>query len=247
VRPRHRTEAFRRNVEGNHRRLAAVVHDGAGGGRAAGDRRIQRGHAFRQIVAEAADMADRKCLGGSVHREIGVVETVDPGRCDDGTRAGAVERDRQFRLPPEQRKQRDHEPRAVRGKHGQDEFHRVGQLNRDHRIIRQPGFDEMRRQGSNRAIGLGKGQALRRLAGDTRLVERIEQRQRIRLARQDTPEQDVERRRCVSLDHVVHFDGRSCRRHQVSGRYPVNAVACGRSIRFQRAIHCSGALNRGIA
>ena len=74
-------------------------------------RQVERGHAFRQIGAEAADMADRKRFGGGVHGEIGMVDAVDLARGHDRARAGAIERHRQFRLPPEQRKQRDHEAR----------------------------------------------------------------------------------------------------------------------------------------
>ena len=129
----------------------------------------------------------------------------------DRARAGAIERDRQFRLPPEQRKQRDDQPGAMRGQHGQHEFDGIRQLNRDHGIGRQARFDEMRRQRRDRAIGLREGQAFWRLAGDARLVERIEQRQRIRLPRQDPAKQSVERRRCVGLDHGITSRCDGCR------------------------------------
>ena len=140
--------------------------------------------------------------------------------------AGAVERDRQFRLPPEQRQQRDDQAGAMGGQHRQHELDGVGQLNRDHGIGRQAGFDEMRRQRRDGAVGLREGQALWRLAGDARLVEGIEQRQRVRLPRQDPAKQSVERRRCVGLDHGVNFvcgsssdfDCGPAFCHQVSGR-----------------------------
>ena len=132
------TEAVRRHVERNHRRLAAILDDRA---RWSADspqhRLIERGHAFGQIVAEAADVADRKSFGGGVHGEVGVDDAVDPADGDDGARAGAVERDRQFRLAPQQRQQRDHQAGAMRGQHGQRELDRVRQLHRDHRIGRQ--------------------------------------------------------------------------------------------------------------
>ena len=107
---------------------------------------------------------------------------------DDRARAGAIERDRQFRLPPQLRKQRDNQTGAMRGKHRQHELDGVGQLHRDDRIGRQAGFDEMRRQRRDRPVGLRKGQAPRRLSGDALLVERIEQRRRIRLPGQDAVE-----------------------------------------------------------
>ena len=52
-------------------------------------------------------------------------------------------------------------------------------------------------------VGLHKGQPLRRLAGDALLVGRIHQRQRVRLPREDAPEQDIEGRRCVGVGHGV--------------------------------------------
>ena len=78
---------------------------------------------------------------------------------DDGARAGAVERDRQFRLPPELRQQRDHKAGAMRGQHRQHEFDGVRQLHRDHRIGRQARLDEMRRQRGDRAVGLARRSA----------------------------------------------------------------------------------------
>ena len=46
---------------------------------------------------------------------------------------------------------------------------------------------------------------------------------------------------------VHHFCCGSALCHQVSGKAPVSAVAADHSIRFQRAIHWSATLNRGIA
>ena len=107
-------------------------------------------------------------------------------------------------------------------------------------LVGKPGFDEMRRQRRDRPIGLREGQALRRLAGDARLVEGIEQRRRVRLARQDPSKQSVERRRCVGLDHGITSVGRS--RPLPPGFRKIarqRGGLSGRSIRFQRAIHCS--------
>src|SRR2546423_14845590 len=61
----------------------------------------------------------------------------------------------------------------------------------------------MRRQRRDRAIGLRKCQALRRLAGDALLVEGIEQRQAIRLPREDPLKQDIECRRGVGMGHGI--------------------------------------------
>ena len=120
-------------------------------------------------------------------------------------------------------------PARIGGEHGEREFDGVGQLNRDHGIGRQAGFDEMRRQRRDRAVGLREGQTLRRLAGDALLVEGIDQRQRIRLPRQDAFEQRIERWRSGGLGHgvtsalsrglhhlAIHFASGFC--HQVSGR-----------------------------
>ena len=152
---------------------------------------------------------------------------------------------RQFRLPPQQRKQRHDQAGAMRRKHRQHEFDGVRQLNRDDGIVRQSGFDEMRRQRRDRPVGLREGQASGRLAGDALLVERIEQRQCIRLVAPGSVE-TIRRASAIrwsgSRDHFACGFGLGCGSglcHQVSGRYPVKAVATGRSIRFQRAIHCS--------
>ena len=99
-------------------------------------------------------MADRKCLGRGVHGEIGMMTPSILLDGHDRPRAGAIERHRQFRLPPEQRKQRDDQAGAMRRKHRQHEFDRVRQLNRDNGIGRQAGFDEMRRQRRDRPVGL---------------------------------------------------------------------------------------------
>ena len=208
---RHRAKTVSGHVERDHRRLAAILRDGARGCRFAAQGEVERGHAFRQVIAEAADVADRECFDRGVHGEVGMVDAVDPARGHDRARPGAIERDRQFRLPPEQRKQRHDQPGAMRGQHRQHEFDGIGQLDCDHGIGRQTGFDEMRRQRRDRPIGLREGQAFGRLARDARLVERIEQRQRIRLPRQDPAKQSVKRRRYVGLDHwitwVIRVDG----------------------------------------
>src|ERR1700716_948347 len=61
----------------------------------------------------------------------------------------------------------------------------------------------MSRERGDCAISLRECQALWRLTGDALLVERIEQRQRIRLPCQDPSKQSVERWRGVGLDHGV--------------------------------------------
>ena len=91
----------------------------------------------------------------------------------------------------------------MRRKHGQRELDRIRQLHRNHRIGRQAGFDEVGGERRDRLVGLHKGQPLWRLAGDALLVGRIYERQRIRLPREDAPEQDIEGRRCVGVGHGV--------------------------------------------
>ena len=154
-------------------------------------------------AAEAADMADRERFGCGVHREIRIDDAVDLARRHDRPRRGAVERHGQFRLPPEQPQHRDHEASAEGGEHREREFDRVRQLNRDHGIRRQSGFDEVRGQRRDHAVGLRVGKTFRRLSRHTLLVGRIDQRQRIRLPRQDAFEQRIERWRSSGLGHGV--------------------------------------------
>ena len=89
---------------------------------------VERDHAFRQIVAEAADIADRKGFSCCIHREVGMADAVDLARCDDGAGAGAVQCSGEIVLPPELRQQCGNQARAVRGEHRQDEFHSVWKL-----------------------------------------------------------------------------------------------------------------------
>ena len=119
---------------------------------------------------------------------------VDLAGGDDGARAGSVERGHQLRLPPKLREHGDDEAGAMRGKHRQHELDGVRQLHRNHRMARQAGLGEMRRECRDRAVGLGLGQLSWRLARDALLVGRIDQRKRIGSARQDALEQDVEGR-----------------------------------------------------
>ena len=197
------TETVRRHVEGNQRRLAAVLDDGARGRGFPEDGVVERGHALGQVAAEAADMADRERFGCGVHGDIRIDDAIDLARRHDRPRRGAVERHGQFRLPPEQRQHRDHEAGAEGGEHREREFDRVRQLNRDHGIRRQSGFDEVRGQRRDHAVGLRKGKTLRRLSRHTLLVGRIDQRQRIRLPCQDAFEQRIERWRSGGLGHGV--------------------------------------------
>jgi len=103
MRARHRAKPVGRDVEGNDRRPAAVLRHGGGSYRRARHHIIEAGHAFRQIVAEAADVADRERLDRGIHGEVSMADAVDPAHGHDRARAGAVERHRQFRLPPELR------------------------------------------------------------------------------------------------------------------------------------------------
>ncbi len=90
----------------------------------------------------------------------------------------------------------------MRGKHGQHELDGIRQLHRDHRMGGESGFDEMRRQCGDGAIGLLVGQSHLRLAGDARLVRGIDQRYRIPISGHDPLKQCIERRRCVRLIHL---------------------------------------------
>ena len=199
----HRPETVRRQVEGNQRRLAAVLDHGARGGGFPQNRMVERRHAFRQIGAEAADMADRKRFGGGVHGQISIDDAVNLGRRYDRPRRGTVERHGQFRLPPQQRKHGDHQSSAIGGQNREREFDGVRQLDGDDGIRRQSGFDEMRSQRGDDAVGLRVSEALRRLARDAQLVGGIDQRQRIRLPGQRPLEQRVERGRGGGLAHGV--------------------------------------------
>ena len=203
MRPRHRAKAFRGDVEGDHRRLAAVLDHGARGAGRAGQHVVERGHALGQVGAETADVTDREGLRGGMHREVGIADAVDLAHGDDGARRGAVQRGGQFRMAPEQRQHGDDEPGAMRGEHCQHELDRSRQLDRDDGIGRQARFDEMRRQGLDGGVGLGVGHPPRLVAGHAGLVEGIEQSGRVRLPHQRALKQRVERRRYGWLIHGV--------------------------------------------
>ena len=202
---RHRAKSVGCHIEGDQRRLAPVLDHGTFGCRSDLQGKVERGHPFRQILAEAADVTDRKCLRRRVHGEIGMTDAIDLRRCHDRPRAGAIERHRQFRLPPELRQQGHDQAGAMGRQHREHELYRVRQLHADHGIDRQARFDEMGRKRRNRPVGLGKGHSPRRLSGDAGLVDRIEQRRRVGLTRQNPLKQSVERRRYVGLDHGIDF------------------------------------------
>ena len=169
---------------------------------------VERRHPFRHVAAEHADMADRKRFGGCIHRDLGVIDAVDPHHADDAARADPVQRVGQFRLTPELRQQRHHQPGAHGRQHGQRRLDRVRQLDCDDRSRRQPRIEEMRGEVGDGAIRLRVGQPPRRLPGHALLVDRIGERVGVRLAGDAAAEQVVERRRARhglvrSIHHVT--------------------------------------------
>src|ERR1700676_3477466 len=203
--PRHRAKTLGGHVERDERSLATVLCDGSRGCRPAGHGKIERGHPIRQIVAEAADVAYRERFGRGVHGEVGMADAVDLACGHDRPRAWAIERPRQFRLPPELRKQGDNQPGPIRCKHRQHELDGIRQLDSDHGIDRQAGFNEVSRQRRDGSIGLHESKPSWRRARDALLVEGIEQRQCVRLPRQDPAKQSIKRWRYVGLDHGISW------------------------------------------
>ena len=144
MRARHRAKTLRRHVKGNDRGSAAVMRNHAAGFGSADKRLVERCHALRQVIAKAADMADRKCFRSSVHGEISVADAVDLAHRHNRPSPGAIERDGQFCLAPEQGQQCHDQAGTMRRKHRQHEFDSVGQLDCDNGVGRQACFDEMR-------------------------------------------------------------------------------------------------------
>ena len=203
MRPRHRAKALRRDIEGDHRGLAAVLDHGANGTGRAGQDVVERGHALGQVGAETEHVADREGFRRGMHGEVGIADAVELAHGDDGACRGAVERGGQFRMPPEQGQHGHDEAGTMGGEHRQHELDRARQLDRDDGISRQARFDEMRRQRLDRRVGLGIGQPPRLVSRDACLVERIEQGGRMRLPGQRALEQRVERRRYGWLVHGI--------------------------------------------
>ena len=156
---------------------------------------VERGNAFRDVVAEHADMADRERFRGGIQRDFCVIDAVDPHHADKTARADAVERIGQLRLTPQLRQQRRHKARAHGRKNRQRRLDRVRQLDRDDRAHRQSRLDEMRGEVRHRTIRLRVGQAPWLLPGYALLVERIGEGVGVRLAGDAAAEQIVERRR----------------------------------------------------
>ncbi len=195
LRPRHGAQAVRRDVEGDDVGPARIAIEDIAMRVVSESDVVERRHSLRHVAAEHADMADRERFGCRVHRDLGVVDAVDPGRADDAARADAVQRVGQFRLAPELRQQRHDQPGAHRRQHRQRRLDRVRQLDCDDRSRRQRGIKEMRSEVGDGAIGLRVGQPARRLAGHALLVDRVGERVGVRFAGDAAAEQIVERRR----------------------------------------------------
>ena len=97
---RHGTKAIRRHVEGNQRRLAAILDHRARGGGGGRNGPVERSHAFREVLAKATDVADRETFCGGVHGDVGMDNAVDPAGGHDCARAGPVQGNRKVGLAP---------------------------------------------------------------------------------------------------------------------------------------------------
>ena len=101
---RDRDDAVRRDVEGEQR-------DVIGGRALALDLRrllivfedvVERHHAVRQVLAEAAQEADGERLGRDVHCKVAMHDVADPLAADQRARRHAAERRRRIGMAPEQ-------------------------------------------------------------------------------------------------------------------------------------------------
>ena len=184
-----------RDVERNDGRLACIQHNWREPAIHAARDDIQRDHAFGQIATEAEHLPDREGFDRRIEGQFAMIDDLDAADTGKCACTNAIERNREFRLPPELRHQRDHESGAKRGHCGQHELDGVGHLHGNDRARRQAGFDKAGGNGGYRLIGLREGQLCRRIAGHAQLVGRIDQRDRIGLAQHGAAKQVVERQR----------------------------------------------------
>ena len=173
------------------------------------------------------------------HGDGAVVDLADHAARDQRTRAGLLQRRRRVRLPPEQRQRRRDHSGAQYAEQRDRALDRVGKLQRHDGAGRQAVTAQHRGERRDRAIALRVGEAARRAVGHARAVRRIDQRERIRPARERAAEEVVERgahrmrRRRSRARSRVH--GLLC--HQVSGTMPCSEVFSGRASVVQRATH----------
>ena len=155
----------------------------------------ERHHAVRQLLAEAAYVANGKHVGSDVHGALSVVERADVIAGDDCLSADTGERDRRVVATVEQRQRGHDHLRPQHAERRQKILDDIGQLNADDRVGRQSHIAQPRRNGTHNAIGFGVGEVTWVSAGKACAVERVDQRQRVRPALSVAMENVVERER----------------------------------------------------
>ena len=178
----------------------------------------RRRDAVRQIVPEAADVADRKDLGRDLHRRRTGIEVTDPRRGDDGSRAERTKRVGSVHASPQQRQRsRDHAG-AQDPENCQYALDRVGKLNADDGVGLQAELTQLGRDRGNGAVGFRISETARRAIGEALAVGWIGERDSVGPSRGGAAERVVEGR-CrndfglgIAEDHLAG----SC--HQDSGK-----------------------------
>ena len=153
---------------------------------------LDRHHAVGQLLAEAAQEADRERLGRDVHCEVAMIDVADALAADQRARRDAAQRRRGVGMAPQQRQGRGDQAGAHHREQRDHAFHRVGKLDATTASVGRPKSRKPRRERRDGTVGLRVSEAAHRPVGEGRAVGRIDQRERIGPARQRAAEQVVE-------------------------------------------------------
>ena len=153
---------------------------------------VERHHAVGQVVAEAADVADRKQLGRHLHGDLGL--RIGPGTRGRDDRLGADASTARRPSPACARaeaRRRDHAG-AQHAEQRDDAVDGIGELDRHHGVGLQPERAQLGRQRRDGAVGLRIAETARGTPGQPLAVGRIGERQRVGMTYAGTAEQIVE-------------------------------------------------------
>ena len=165
---------------------------------------VERHDAVGERFAEAADIADRKHLGGCAQRQLSVIEGAGLAARhltagDQRLGADARQRGDHVGAAPQQRQRRDDHARPQHAEHGQHVLDDVGQLHADDGIGRKPHAAQPSGDRRHHAVGFGIGEPPRRAVGERPAVWRVDQRQRVGPPLRGAADELIERHAALPL------------------------------------------------
>ncbi len=152
----------------------------------------ERHHAIREILSEAAHVADGKHVGRHRHGGLSLVERADAIAGDQHLRPDARERRDRIGTAVKQRQRRDDHSRPQHRKRRQKTCGDIGQLNADDRVGGQPHVAQARGNGRHDAVGFRVGEPIWAAIGESGAIGRIGERESVGTAQRLAVENAVE-------------------------------------------------------